>query len=201
MSTEDTRKNQAASNQADESAAAVEPEVVEAEPVDEVSALKAELDDYKDRFLRKAAEFDNFRRRTRQEKEDLFRYGAERVLKDIVAVYDDMERALSSVDEGRDDAFAQGVRLVAERLRASMNQHGVTEVPAEGEAFDPEIHEALQQVEDPSKPANTVAQVLQRGYKLHDRLLRPALVVVTKGGPQRGAEQGAGNDEGDATAS
>lgn len=202
MSTDDAGKHTDSHARPADEQVQQEPEIMtEEEPqeVDEKSALKAELDDCKDRLLRKAAEFDNFRRRTRQEKEDLQRYGAERVLRDVVAVYDDVERALENLDQEREDPFAQGVRMVAERFRGVMQQHGVSEVSGAGEPFDPTIHEALQQIEDAAQPSNTVAQVLQKGYKLHERLLRPALVVVTKGGPQR---QAAENEaEGESSAS
>ena len=152
-----------------------------------VEAARAEALDFKDRYLRKAADFENAKKRFQKERDDLRQYAAEGVFKEMVAVLDDLHRAVkhfpSEAELGADlTNLVQGVRLVHRKFTQSLEKLGVTPVDSEGTHFDPTLHEALQQIEDPSVPEGTVVREFQRAYKLHDRLLRPAFVVVSRGG-------------------
>ena len=144
----------------------------------------AEADDpYRDRYVRAIADFDNFRKRTEREKADFFRYAVASVLKDILPVLDNFDRALDHAEEG--DEFHKGVHLIYKQLFDVLQRHGMKPIEEVGASFDPNIHEAVIREEDPSVPNHTVVAVLQKGYFLHDRLLRPALVKVAVGGPER----------------
>jgi molecular chaperone GrpE len=148
------------------------------------SAAAADADDpYRDRYVRAIADFDNFRKRTEREKADFFRYAVASVLKDILPVLDNFDRALDHAEEG--DEFHKGVLLIYKQLFEVLQRHGMKPIDEVGVAFDPNIHEAVIREEDPSVPNHTVVAVLQKGYFLHDRLLRPALVKVAVGGPDR----------------
>lgn len=140
-------------------------------------------DPYRDRYVRAIADFDNFRKRTEREKADFFRYAVASVLKDILPVLDNFDRALDHAAEG--DEFHKGVLLIYRQLFEVLQRHGLKPIEDVGVTFDPNIHEAVIREEDPSVPNHTVVAVLQRGYFLHDRLLRPALVKVAVGGPER----------------
>lgn len=150
----------------------------------ELAAFREENAQLKERTLRLQADFDNQRRRALREKQETLSYGHENVVKDLLAVVDNLERAIehASASSGADfESMLQGVELVRRELLAVLAKHGVGTIEAEGEAFDPNVHEALAQVEDPKVPAGRVARVLQKGYRLRDRLLRPARVLVSKG--------------------
>ncbi len=154
-----------------------------------VEALESEKAAMHERLLRTAAELENSRRRHQKERDELRRFGGESVLKGIVVIVDDLERALEHVrsqtsgDEAGSSSILEGIEMVFRKFLQTLERMGVTPVDAKGQLFDPHMHEAIQQVSDPSVPNNTVAQVFQKGYMLHDRLLRPALVVVAQGGP------------------
>lgn len=162
---------------ASEEAAGDEPS---AEPV---PAAPTPLDDYKNRYIRAVADFDNFRKRTEREKADFSRYATASVLRDILPVFDNFDRALDHAEEG--DDFHKGVLLIYKQLFDVLQRHGLKPIDQEGVPFDPNIHEAVVRDEDPSVPNQTVVAILQKGYNLHDRLLRPALVKVAVGGPDR----------------
>jgi molecular chaperone GrpE len=150
----------------------------------ELAALREEKAQLEDRLIRLSADFDNHRKRVLREKQDALSYGHENVVKDLLPVVDNLERAIehASASSGADfESMLQGVDLVRRELLAVLVKHGVGAIEAEGEAFDPNVHEALAQVEDPKVPAGRVARVLQKGYRLRDRLLRPARVLVSKG--------------------
>lgn len=150
----------------------------------ELAALREEKARLEDRLVRLSADFDNQRKRALREKQETLSYGHENVVKDLLPVVDNLERAIehASASSGADfESMLQGVDLVRRELLAVLVKHGVGAIEAEGEAFDPNVHEALAQVEDPKVPAGRVARVLQRGYRLRDRLLRPARVLVSKG--------------------
>jgi molecular chaperone GrpE len=143
---------------------------------EEVAALK-------DQLLRLHADFENLRRRTLREKEEAWRYGHENLVKDLLPTVDNLERAIDHArqNEGGDiEGLLQGVELVLRELLGVLGRHGVEEVEAEGESFDPSVHEAMAQAPDDSVPANTVVQVFQRGYRLRDHLIRPARVIVSR---------------------
>lgn len=145
---------------------------------DESTRLRTELGELKDRWLRERADLENFKRRAVREKQDALRFGSEALLKDLLPVIDNLHRALAHAKS--DDPIVAGVELVLRGIDEVLERHGVRVVPARGTTFDPNRHEAIGHVASEA-PANTVIDEHQRGYLLHDRLLRPALVTVGKG--------------------
>jgi len=145
-------------------------------------ALRVENQQLKDRYLRTLADFENFRKRNEREKADFFKHALGAVLRDILPVLDNFDRALEHAEEG--DEFHKGVLLIYKQLFEILQRHGMKPVDEVGVHFDPNIHEAVIREEDPSVPSHTVVAVLQKGYFLHDRLLRPAMVKVAVGGPE-----------------
>lgn len=163
--------------------------VIDAEPVSEgeaeavASRLREELADSDDRLLRLQAEFENFRKRALRERQEAVQYGSQNLFKDLVSVVDNLERAIAHAREsgGGDLAsFLQGVELVQRELLAIFEKNHVTEIEAQGKPFDPSLHEAMAQVESGEVPPNTVIEVLQKGFQLRDRLVRPSRVIVAK---------------------
>ncbi len=149
----------------------------------EVAALKAELADLKDRWVRERADLENYKRRAVREKSDALRFGSEGLLKDLIPIIDNLHRALAHARTSDEvDPIVTGVELVLRGFDEVLGRHGVKVVEARGILFDPSCHEAISHVESDA-PANTVIDEHQRGYVLHDRLLRPALVTVGKGRP------------------
>ncbi|NNE44566.1 MAG: nucleotide exchange factor GrpE [Gemmatimonadetes bacterium] len=146
----------------------------------ELEKSRAETAEAADRALRTLAEFDNFRKRTARERQDAQGAGAAAVLLDLLATADDFERALANVPDDAPEAFVEGVRMVARGVDEMLERHGVTRLVTEGEAFDPEIHEALSSVPTEDAEPNTVMQEIQAGYRRGDRILRPAKVIVAK---------------------
>ena len=138
-------------------------------------------DDFRDRYLRTLADFENFRKRAEREKDDFRRYALVGVVRDLLPVIDNFERALEHAEEG--DEFHKGVALIYKQFFEMLQRHGLKPITESGVRFDPNIHEAVVREEDPSVPSHTVVAVLQKGYFLHDRLLRPAMVKVAVGGP------------------
>lgn len=147
-------------------------------------ALRAENTQLKDRLLRTLADFENLRKRTEREKADYFRYAVSGVMRDILPVLDNFDRALEHAEEG--DDFHKGVLLIYKQLFELLQKHGLKVIEESGVHFDPNIHEAVIREDDESVPSHTVVAVLQKGYFLHERLLRPAMVKVAVGGPERG---------------
>jgi molecular chaperone GrpE len=146
-------------------------------------ALRGEVAGLRDQMLRLQADFDNFRRRALKEREEAYQYGHENLVKDLLATVDNLDRAIEHArrsDGGDFEGMLQGVELVQRQLMGALANHGVSEIEAENLAFDPNVHEAMAQKEDDSVPTNTVIEVFQKGYRLRDRLLRPARVVVSK---------------------
>src|SRR5438128_9133707 len=153
-----------------------------------VEALARETADYKDKHLRTLAEMENLRRRTDREVAESRIYGIASFARDTLAVADNMDRALKALDaELREKADAgikallDGVELTERELLKVLEKHGVRKFEPLGEKFDPNLHQAMYEVADPSVPAGTVAQVVQAGYMIGERILRPALVVVARG--------------------
>lgn len=142
----------------------------------EVAKLRREVADLRDRSMRTMADFDNFRKRSERERQDAKRYALLEPLRDFLSVVDNLERALSA--EGSAEDLKRGVEMTLRQFQDQLRRHGVREVQAEGTAFDPAVHEAVQRQEDPTVERPTVAAELQRGYMIHDRLLRPAMVKV-----------------------
>ncbi|MCB2226587.1 MAG: nucleotide exchange factor GrpE [Desulfarculaceae bacterium] len=140
-----------------------------------------ELAELKERMLRQAAELDNYKKRTEREKADFFKRANEGLVKDLLPVLDNLERALESAATGGGEAtLAQGVEMIHGELLKTLERHGLEPMEAMGQPFDPELHEAMMQQENPELDENTVIAVAQKGYLFQGRLLRPAMVVVSK---------------------
>jgi len=129
-----------------------------------------------ERFMRAAADLDNYKKRAARERDEIQKFGSEKLLKDLLPVVDGLDRALAAAPP--DDPLADGVRLVRASFEQALARHGVTSFSAMGEKFDPAFHEALMQVPTGDKPAGTVVLEHARGFKLNDRLVRPAMVGV-----------------------
>lgn len=171
------------------------------EPVEEqlaslaarVEQVEAEKRDLQERFLRSVAELDNFKKRVRREQGDAARYAVEPLVRDLVPVVDNLERALAHAEGGAGNPLVEGVSLVLKSLLDVLKQHGVKTIEAAaGEVFDPNLHEAVERREVDGEP-NRIVQLWQRGYQLHDRLLRPARVTVSA--PRASSAVANGNDD------
>ena len=154
-------------------------------PRAEVDAqAQAEVARMRDQLLRTAADFDNFRKRSRRETEDAQRRGKESVLKEILPVFDNLERAATHADGAADaKSVADGLRIVLKQFFDTVNKLGVRRVPAVGEPFDPTMHEAIQHLESAEHPSGHIVAEIQAGYMIGEQLLRAAMVVVSKGPP------------------
>ena len=144
---------------------------------EEAEHLKAELDHVRDIYLRKLAEFDNFRKRVEREREDIRLAGVEEMIRDLLPVLDNFDRALQHAEDDS-GAFLEGIEMIAKQLWDTLERRGVEEVNPVGQQFDPELHEAVQRVEDGQHPPGTVAWVMLKGYTMGERLIRPAMVGV-----------------------
>jgi molecular chaperone GrpE len=161
--------------------AAPEAEEAKAPTEDPAAELAKERDELKDRLLRQAAELENFKKRSQREKTEFLRRANEAMTKDLLPVLDNMERALDHVDEsGENSSVLEGLNMIYQELVKVMTNHGLEPIKALGEPFNPEFHEAMMQEENPEAEDNTVIRELQKGYLFQERLLRPAMVVVSK---------------------
>jgi molecular chaperone GrpE len=170
-------------------------------PPDPVPILEAEKAELKDRLLRALAEMENLRRRTEKDVADARAYAVSRFARDMLDVTDNLNRALAflpqevrAVAEGPAKSLIEGVELTERDLLKKLETHGVKRIEPIGQKFDPNLHQAMFEVPDETKPHGTVTQVVQTGYVIGDRVLRPALVGVSKGGP-RAQPQGDGSAE------
>ena len=178
------------------------PEPAEAEPAPDPKAeLEAQIADLTDRFARAVAELENYRRRAEREREDVAKYAITNFARDMLAIADSLGLALASISaevRGEDknlDTLAAGVELTERGLMAAFERHGITKVDPMGESFNHDLHQAMFEIEDTDKPAGTIVEVMQAGYVLKDRLLRPAMVGVTKGGAAKTDAPGPGEAE------
>jgi molecular chaperone GrpE len=146
------------------------------EPASEID-LRRENQELRERLLRALADFDNLRKRTDRERQDLRRYALFDTMRDLVGVTDNLERAAAA--GGAVEDLKAGVDMILQQMRETLRRHGVTAVEAVGRPFDPAEHEAVTREEDPAVSSPLVTAELQRGYKMHDRLLRPAMVRVS----------------------
>lgn len=146
----------------------------------------ADVAEWKNRYMRTLADFENFRKRSEREKTEFFKYALAGTFKDLLPILDNFDRALDHAEEG--DDFHKGVLLIYKQLFDMLGKAGLRPIEDREVAFDPNIHEAVIREENDSVPNQTVLEVLQKGYFLHDRLLRPALVKVAVGGPERDVE-------------
>lgn len=158
-----------------------EPEAPPEDLAAKIKETEQQAQDYYDRLLRVSAEFDNYKKRTARELQDVARYANEQLLKDLLSVVDNLERAIASAQDGEaDDPLLKGVHLTYQEMLKFLERQHVTPIKALGEVFDPAYHQAMMQQEVADQPANTVCHEMQKGYLIHDRLLRPAMVVVSK---------------------
>jgi molecular chaperone GrpE len=150
---------------------------------EELAALAAERDDFRDRFMRALAEAENTRKRADRDRREAELYGATRLARDLLPVYDNLRRALEAATEDQraaSAAFIEGVELTMKELTKTLNRHGVTQItPAVGDQFDPALHQAMFEAALPGTRAGQIIQVMAEGFLLNDRLLRPAQVGVS----------------------
>ncbi|WP_337268025.1 nucleotide exchange factor GrpE [Oryzifoliimicrobium ureilyticus] len=204
--TDETTKNgpdAAAAEAAADAAANVEQETAAQEPEaasepDPLDVLKAENSELRDRYLRLAAEMDNLRRRTERDVKDAKSYSVAGFARDMLAVADNLRRALDAIPAEAKEAgnaglqsLIEGVEMTERSMLGALERHGVRQLDAVGQKFDPNFHQAMFEVPNPDVPNNTVVQVVQAGYTIGERVLRPAMVGVAKGGPK--IDQDAGN--------
>ncbi len=147
--------------------------------------LKAEVEkakEYQDRLLRAQADFDNLRKRLEKERVEFLKYANEGILLELLNVLDDLERTINLAEDKHEDltAFLKGVEMILAHLYDMLKQHGIKPIEAEGKVFDPHYHEALMQVENEDFPEHTIVEVLQKGYLMHERVIRTAKVKVSK---------------------
>lgn len=172
--------------EADEAAGARAPK----QPKENIPTLKAQVAELTDRLLRAHAEMENHRKMAEKEREDTAKYAISKFAKDIVQVGDNFQRAISAVpDEAveKDPAlksFLDGVSMLDREFHNILERHNIKRIEPTGEAFNPHFHQAMMEQENPSVAHGTVLQVIQAGYMLSDRVMRPAMVVVAKGGPK-----------------
>jgi molecular chaperone GrpE len=174
---------------------------------DPIAVLEAEKTDLKDKLLRLMADMENLRRRTEREVADARTYAVANFARDMLNVADNVRRAIESVPEdarnsaeGAFKGLIEGIDLTERDLLKTLERHGVKKLDPQGQKFDPNVHQAMFEVPNPDVPNGTVLQVVQSGYVIGERVLRPALVGVSKGGP-KAAANGAGSEAADNTSS
>jgi molecular chaperone GrpE len=148
-----------------------------AELEERLAALEAERDEHLNDLKRVAADFENYRKRAARDQQSLIARAHERLVKELLPVLDDLERALAAAEEHEEAKLEEGVRLVHRELKAALDREGLAEIDTNG-SFDPNLHEALLSQPSDNQAEGTVLEVLQKGYRLGDRVLRPARVVV-----------------------
>ncbi len=150
------------------------------ESVDPIAALEQERDQFRDQFLRTAAEMDNFRKRVNREREDDRKYSNFGLISDLLPAIDNLQRAIDVVSSDESAASVlQGVEMVLKQFEEILIRNGAEFIDAQGQPFDPNLHEALQQRPTEDVPPMTVVEVLERGVKIHDRVIRPSKVIVS----------------------
>lgn len=163
------------------------------EAQDPLAEAKAEVAKMKEQWMRTAADFDNFRKRSRRELEDMRKAGKEDLLKEFFPVFDNLERAIQSAQRATDvKAVAEGLTMVLRQYTDTLARGGITKVPTVGTQFNPSHHEAIQQVETDEHPPGTVVAEVQPGYAQGDRLVRAAMVVVAKPKTEKKSDDGDG---------
>ena len=177
---------EAAGDEADDIAAEAEAVVAEAE---RLAAAQAEAAAMKDRYLRLQAEWDNYRKRTAEEAADMKARAAEKIMEDVLPVLDDFERAIAHAEQTGEEGLLDGVKAISAKVCQVFSKHGLEAIDPAGQPFDALEHQAVATVPDESVPDETVAQVYQKGYRLGKKVLRPAMVTISSGGPKREAEE------------
>ncbi|HTV90905.1 MAG TPA: nucleotide exchange factor GrpE [Stellaceae bacterium] len=185
---EDKDEGPAAANDPGEGAVGDLPdEGIALAPDQRLSAIEAELADTRDRLLRALAETENVRRRLQRERDDAQKYAAANFARDLLSAVDNLHRALdampeSEIKDSKTRSLRDGVAATERELLAAFERHGLRRIDPRGERFDHNFHQAIFEADRPDVPVGTIIEVLQPGYVLHDRLLRPAMVGVAKGG-------------------
>ncbi len=156
---------------------------------EEMALMQKELEEARmqtesaiDKMLRLAAEFDNYKKRSAREYENIRKYASESLIKELLPIVDNFERAIQSANESKNfESFLEGVKLIFNQIINLLEKEGVIPIKAVGEQFDPNYHEAVMHVDSEEYPANVVTEEYQKGYILKDRVIRPAMVAVSKG--------------------
>ena len=156
---------------------------------EEMNHMQKELNDAEsqtqiaiDKMMRLAADFDNYKKRNAKEYENIRKYAAENIIKELIPIVDNFERAIESANESKDvNSLLGGIKLILNQMMNLLEKEGVIRIKAVGEIFDPNIHEAVMHIASDEYPENVVMQELQKGYILRDRVIRPAMVAVSKG--------------------
>ncbi|WEX88361.1 nucleotide exchange factor GrpE [Sinorhizobium garamanticum] len=201
--TDDTNKHGPEATAAEEPVNTAAPEAAEAQEVetpaaapDPLELAKAENAELRDKYLRLAAEMDNLRRRTERDVKDAKAYSVAGFARDMLAVSDNLRRALEAIPpeakeagEAGLNALIEGVEMTERSMLAALERHGVKKIEPVGQKFDPNFHQAMFEVPNADVPNNTVVQVIQAGYVIGERVLRPAMVGVSKGGPKAAATE------------
>jgi molecular chaperone GrpE len=157
-------------------------EEISAEELKGLQEKAAKADEYWDRLLRERAEVENYKKRVARERTDAIKYANESILQKLIPVMDNFEAALAafSSEQANTQTLQQGVSMISSQLKSALQDAGLEQIDATGQPFDPALHEAVSQQESPDVPEGQVLQQLRKGYKLRDRLIRPATVVVAK---------------------
>ena len=163
--------------------------MLSAEEYEQLKNAKAESDEKQKQMLYKMAEYDNLKKRADREKKDFLKYANESLVKDLVPVLDSIDQAVGAAQEAEIEtaegftALREGVELIQKQLLSSVEKRGVSVIDTEGEIFDPQKHEAVSMAPSDNVPQNNIIQAFQKGYTLHDRVIRPSMVVVSNGNP------------------
>jgi molecular chaperone GrpE len=169
----------------------------------DVGTLEARIDELTDRLLRAHAEMENLRKRTERDKEDMAKYAITKFAREVLSVGDNLQRAIAAVPTGAAEedpallALVEGVSMTERDFLNVLDRHGIKRIDPSGEPFNPHQHQAMTEVENADVAPGTVVQVFQPGYILEDRVLRPAMVVVAKGGAKPGKEETSSEDAAD----
>ena len=161
--------------------------MLSAEEYEQLKNAKAESDEKQKQMLYKMAEYDNLKKRADREKKDFLKYANESLVKDLVPVLDSIDQAVGAAQEAEIEtaegftALREGVELIQKQLLGSLEKRGVSVIDTEGEIFDPQKHEAVSMAPSDNVPQNNIIQAFQKGYTLHDRVIRPSMVVVSNG--------------------
>jgi molecular chaperone GrpE len=181
--TNDNQPNQAKSDQEAKSPAAQIPELTELDMLSvKVVELENSINQYKDQLLRKAAEFENYKRRTENDYASIIKYSSEELIAKLLPVIDDFERSLKALQQSKpntDDVFAKALELIYNKLIKILDAQGVKHFDVVGTPFDTKLHDALLQVPRNDVPPHTVVEEVEKGYRLHDKVIRHARVVVS----------------------
>ena len=160
-----------------------EDQLVAADAIDPLAEVQADADKFRDLALRAEAEMQNLRKRAERDVQNAHKFGVERLIQNLLPVLDSLEKEIETINEAEtpeDDTQIEGMKLCCKLFSDVLEKEGVQVVDPLGQAFDPNVHQALSMVENPDMEPNSVMAVIQKGYRLHERLVRPAMVIVSK---------------------